>query len=39
VYLAVSVWFAHRRNDATARRLWLASLVYLPTMLAALFFA
>ena len=34
IYLATSVWFACRRDDRTARCLLIASLVYLPAMLA-----
>ena len=38
-YLAMSVRFARRPDDVTARRLLVASLVYLPAMLLALLFA
>jgi len=38
-YLAMSVWFARCPADATARRLLVASLIYLPAMLGLLFFA
>jgi protoheme IX farnesyltransferase len=34
MYLAASLWFACRRDDKTARWLLIASLVYLPAMLA-----
>ena len=34
IYLAASVWFAYRHDDQTARRLLIASLIYLPAMLA-----
>lgn len=37
VYLKVSIEFARERNDATSRRLLLASLVYLPCWLGGLF--
>jgi heme o synthase len=38
-YLAASAWFAFRPDDLSARRLLLASLIYLPAMLAALILA
>ena len=34
IYLAASVWFAYRHDNQTARRLLIASLIYLPAMLA-----
>ena len=39
MYLAASVWFLYRRDDKTARRLLIASLIYLPAMLAVFLLA
>ncbi len=39
MYLATSVWFLYRRDDKTARLLLIASLVYLPAMLAVFLLA
>ncbi len=36
IYLAASAWFTYRRDDTAARRLLIASLIYLPAMLAVL---
>jgi protoheme IX farnesyltransferase len=37
IYLASSIWFAYRHDDKTARMLLIASLIYLPAILAVFF--